>query len=133
MKRHCNCLCSIMAISTRYIEGNIQVHISLFRSQDNNDNDTESGILISNFEGILQNPDHKIVGHVGLELYTKIRRALNWDSVRSALIPSQDATAVLNNNGIFCFLNENSLNSVKKLYGIDFKCIIQICCIPPRK
>jgi hypothetical protein len=122
-----------MAIPTRYIEGNVQVDLSLFRAQDNNDKEADSGILISNFEGILQNSGHQIVGHVGPRLYDELRRVLNWGSIRSALIPTQDATTVLHNNGIFCFLNENSLISAKELYGNEFKCIIQICCIPPRK
>lgn len=122
-----------MAIPTRYVEGSVLVCLSLFRAGYMDSENNERGIIVSNFEGILQNPRHNISGYVGPTLCNEIQYILNWHSGILARTPVQDATANFLANGIYCCANEGTLDLAKKKYGSDFQCVIQIHCIPPRK
>ncbi|KAL7940751.1 hypothetical protein V8C42DRAFT_336677 [Trichoderma barbatum] len=120
-----------MAIPARYVEGYVLVSLSLFRAGHLDSENSERGIIISNVEGILQNPEHNISGYVGPKLCNEIQHILNRRSVEHAHTPVQDATANFSANGIYCCAKEGALDLAKKKYGGNFRCFIQIYCSPP--
>lgn len=119
-------------MDAKYIEGFVRVPLSQFVSED--DRRAATSILISGFEGILQNPKHQLTGYIDQRIQTRLLNILKLNADELRRLTSSEAIPSIAGRDICCVVNSGVLQAAKELHGLDdlFECTVQICCLPPR-
>ncbi|PKK42011.1 hypothetical protein CI102_12847, partial [Trichoderma harzianum] len=118
-------------MDAKYIEGFVRVPLSQFVSED--DRRAATSILISGFEGILQNPKHQLTGYIDQRIQTRLLNILKLNADELRRLTSSEAIPSIAGRDICCVVNSGVLQAAKELHGLDdlFECTVQICCLPP--
>ncbi|PTB49512.1 hypothetical protein M431DRAFT_55278, partial [Trichoderma harzianum CBS 226.95] len=120
-----------MTMDAKYIEGVVRVPLSQFVSED--DRRAASGILISGFEGVLQNLKHQLTGYIDQRIQARLLNILKLNAAEFRRISNSEAICSIASRDICCVVNGGVLQAAKELHGTDesFECTVHMCCLPP--
>ncbi|KAK5997516.1 hypothetical protein PT974_02879 [Cladobotryum mycophilum] len=113
-----------------YTLGLVRVRLSQFVPDDNYSRYASNGIIVSGLEGILQNPHHQILGHIGTKTRDELLKALNITADQFRNTINSDALNIVSPD-VYCLVNKDTLQAVRDKHDGRFECIIRVCWLPP--